>query len=599
MYLTREHIEVIKLLSKGGLGEEEAVSSGHAGLSRAVIGRRIMELHIQGLVRRSGGSAFLTKAGEILAEAVRDVETQLLPEPWIDSRVMWLLRYAAETGYVPPYWEDFLLERMLWGRESGLTKLGRAVYEAYREARPLIYLTPEISVFLMSLPSGPAPYEELVKVRDAGGFGDSVVRALEATRLLEITPPSEKGVVYALTRRGRKVKAALRRIPVYDSVILIDDRVLNLLRKDSLSAEELTELTIMHLAGKGGVSEFGREMEEAAETGEEALIPPIGFSRDEMLALKAVKEGPSKAPPGEPAPTEEHIAKVLAELGGPVKRLGALLKSLEAKGLIKRVEVKNKDTYALTEHGEWVLSKIGADGWLPSDAVKAATYAFAGRTPKPEWVALAREHGIVVNDVTSRGEALVNLSARLVRRPILTKYIAAVLAKTPAKGAARDIIVRDVQEWLGFSKEDVLRAITEAESMYYVHVYPNDYVVLTDAGALMKDVVTGGKTDEFLNHEISITPLHYHVLVTFSENIDAIKKIWQEIQKAARFGEEVALIYNKVRKYTSVTLGEIEKALAQLRGYDLIGRYTITGAGRALIAAGEALLRTSKHGLIR
>ena len=599
MYLTREHVEVIKLLSKGGLGEEEAVSSGHAGMGRAAIGRRIMELHIQGLVRRSGGSAYLTDAGKVLAEAVKDVETQLLPDPWIDSRVMWLLRYAAETGYVPPYWESYLLERMLWGRESGLTNLGRAVHEAYRLARPLIYLTPEISVFLMSLPSGPAPYDELVKVRDAGGFGDSVVRALEATRLLEITPPGEGGAIYALTRRGRRVKAALRRIPVYDSVILIDDRVLNLLRKGSLSPEELTELTIMHLAGKGGVSEFGKEMEEAAGTGEESLIPPIGFSRDEMLALKAVKEGPNKAPPGEPAPTEEHVAKALSELGGPVDSLGALLKSLEAKGLIKRVEIKNKDTYALTEHGEWVLSKIGAEGWLPSDAVKAATYAFAGRAPKPEWVHLAREHGVVVNDVTSRGEALVNLSARLVRRPILTKYIAAVLAKTPSKGAARDAIVRDVQGWLGFGREDILRAITEAESMYYVHVYPNDYVVLTEAGALMKGVVTGGNTDEFLKHEISITPLHYHVLRTFDENIDAIKKIWQEVQKAARFGEEVALIYNKIKKYTSVTLGEVEKALTQLRGYDLIGRYTITGAGKALLAAGEALLKTSKHGLIR
>lgn len=599
MYLTREHVEVIKLLARGSMGEEEAVSSDHAGMGRVVIGRRIMELHVQGLVKRSGGRADLTEAGRVLAGAVKDIETQLLPEPWIDSRVMWVLRYAAETGYVPPYWEDLLLERMLWGRESGLTTLGKAVYEAYKKARPLIYLTPEISLFLVSLPSGPAPYDELVKVRDAGGFGDSVVRALEATRLIEITPPGRGGAVYALTRRGRRVKAALRRIPVYDSVILIDDRVLSLLRKGELSAEELTELTIMHLAGRKGVSEFGREMEEAAATSEEALIPPIGFSRDEMLVLKAVKDGPSKATPGEPAPTEEHIRKVLEDIGGPIEGLGAVLKSLEAKGLIRRVEIKSKDTYALTEHGEWVLSKIGAEGWLPSDAVKAATYAFAGRAPKPEWVALAREHGVVVNDVTSRGEAIVNLSARLERRPILTKYIAAVLAKTPSKGAARDVIVRDVQEWLGFGREEILRAITEAESMYYVHVYPNDYVVLTEAGSLMKDVVAGGKTDEFLKHEISITPLHYHVLRTFYNNIDAIKKIWQEIQKAARFGEEVALIYNRIKRYTSVTLGEVEKALTQLRGYDLIGRYTVTGAGKALLAAGEALLRTSKHGLIR
>lgn len=451
----------------------------------------------------------------------------------------------------------------------------------------------------MSLPPGPAPYDELVKVRDSGGFGDSAVKALEATRLLEITPPGKRGPIYALTRRGRKVRAALRRLPVYDSVILIDDRILNLLRKGKLSNEELAELSIMHLVGKGGVTEFGREMEEAASISEEPLIPPIGFSRDEMLTLKAVKEGQSKVLPSEPAPTEDHIAKVLAEIGEPLEKLGALLKLLEAKGLIERVEIKNKDTYALTEHGEWMLSKIGAEGWLPSDAVKAATYAFAGKAPKPEWVMIAREYGVVINDVTSRGEALVNLSARLMRRPILTRYIAAVLVKTPGKGAARDVVVREVQEWLGFEEEVILRAITEAESMYYIHVYPNDFVVLTEAGTLMKDVVTSGKTDEFLNHEISITPLHYHVLRTFNENIDAIKKIWQEIQKVDKFSEEVALIYNKIKRYTSVTLGEIEKALTQLRGYNILGRYTITSAGKKLLTAGEALLKISKHRLIQ
>jgi len=115
----------------------------------------------------------------------------------------------------------------------------------------------------------------------------------------------------------------------------------------------------------------------------------------------------------------------------------------------------------------------------------------------------------------------------------------------------------------------------------------------------MKDVVTSGKTDESLNHEISITPLHYHVLRTFNENIDAIKKIWQEIQKVDKFSEEVALIYNKIKRYTSVTLGEIEKALTQLRGYNILGRYTITSAGKKLLTAGEALLKISKHGLIQ
>jgi len=130
MYLTREHVEVIKLLAKGDLSEEEAVSTGHAGMSRATIGRRIIELYIQGLVGRSRGKVYLTEAGEVLANAIKDVESPTLPETWIDSRVVWLLRYTADTGYVPPYWEDLLLERMLWERESGLTNLGKAVYEA-------------------------------------------------------------------------------------------------------------------------------------------------------------------------------------------------------------------------------------------------------------------------------------------------------------------------------------------------------------------------------------------------------------------------------------------------------------------------------------
>ncbi|MCD6340425.1 MAG: DUF505 family protein, partial [Desulfurococcales archaeon] len=80
---------------------------------------------------------------------------------------------------------------------------------AYSKARTLIYITPEIAEFLLSLPPGPAPYDELVRLKDTGGYSAHVVNALEATRLLKISSPMKEDSIYVLTPLDRRVRKAL------------------------------------------------------------------------------------------------------------------------------------------------------------------------------------------------------------------------------------------------------------------------------------------------------------------------------------------------------------------------------------------------------
>ena len=576
MYVKVEHVKILRSIREGA----DTLKLERLGIGHGVVSRRVTELQIMGLVKVYKDSLRLTRAGELLASAADLVgDISALPDPWLNSPVIEALRLAAETNYVPKEWADLLAPRKLYDCEAGVTEAGRRVLQAYRVARPSIFITPETAEFLVGLPPGPSLVDELISYRDAGGFGSNVVNALEAMRLLKISPPTKAGSSYILTEAGRLVRKALFRIPLYDSVISINERIMEILKKDasSLTAGEQRELELMHLTNGEGKKEFMAGYERQSEARE--AIPPFTVTMYELSIISTTQEILKKGL----LPTYDEIGK----RAGRDKRLslGEALHMLEAKDLMRRVEREGHDTYEPTQYGEEVARRFsGIKEDVTSDAVKPATYALAGTPPKPEWVIKGRALGIVFNDVTSRGEFLIELSKKVSRKPFLTRYDAMVIHLTPRKGIPLHELVSAVGKRIeGFSEEIFNLSLSEAEAKGYVDVLPNDYVKLTSLGEGVKEVITYASTEEILKSSISITPTNYNVLRTIADYEGEFRKLQYKKDIKIVLREEVALVYNNIKKYTSITLDEIRKSIQQLRAYGLLGKTGLTAAGKKLL----------------
>ncbi len=580
MFVRINHAKILRKLREERNADKLSTSNI---VVRREFSRTVMELHIMGLVKISGNNIIITPAGERIVEAYEaiNIPEDKIPDPWINSAVIYALELAELTEHVPKLWKDMLEARGLW--DNGITKAAVSVLEAYRSARPLIYITPEIAEFLIGLPPGPAPLDELIAFRDSGGYGHNVVNALEAIRLLKISPPTLEGSTYILTPVGRKVRRALLRTPIYDSVILIDERIVDLMQRENLSEAEVSELERMHLKSGMKTTSMGEELVESykEQTKAEDVIVPFSISVEELTVMKIIEEFAKKHPPEEPVPTYNDLKDKV-----PGVNLGEILNLLEAKELVKRVEKRRKDTYELTGTGLEVLSKFrDLNRDITSSAVKSATYTIVGRPPKTEWVKEGRELGIVFNDITERGWFLINIAKRVHKKPFLTMYDTNIVHKVPAKGMRIDELARSVAHTLNTDESGVIKAISEAESKGLVDVLPNDVVILTLLGKVIKDVISMASTDELLKSRISITPTHYNVLLIIKENIGNLKKLYAQKDMKTLINEEVKIIYNNIKKVTSISLEEIKKTLQQLRAYGLLGRTSITEAGELLLKA--------------
>lgn len=581
MYVRLEHVRLLKAIVKEG-NVDKLISSKI--VERRLFSRRIVELEIMRLLSRIGSAVTLTEAGKYLINAFELAKPEPDIDPWINSAVIYALELGELTNYIPNDWVSFLTKRGLWD-EKGITEAGKLVLKAYGIARPSLFLTPDIAEFLIALPPGPAPLDELIALRDAGGYGHNVVNALEAMRLLRIYPPSKGGSTYVLTPTGRRVKEALLKVPIYDSVIVLNERIAKLLRSESLSEADERELESMHLRSGGEVTEAGEDLLRSYGGIKEEPKPttPFVISVKEVKVLDAIKEFIIKSPKGV-GPTYNDLKEKVG-----INELGEVLHLLESKNLIRRVEVKGKDTYELTEIGEEVRRRFkGLNRDITSPPVKAATYALAGKPPKPEWVKEGRELGIVFNDVTSRGYFILEVSKRIKRVPYLTLYDTNIVHKVPMKGITLEDLKSMVVEAVGGDEANFMNALSEAEGKGFIEVLPNDYVVLTEVGKLIKDVIATASTQELLKAKVSITPTHYFILKTIKDGISNYKRILMESGPGS--ADEISFIYNNLKKYTSVSIEEIKKVLSQLRAYGILGRVGPTSAGEALLNAGYLMV---------
>ncbi len=571
MFLKKEHIEVLRALVEGSDVQKE-------GGARS---RRLLELRIQGLV--DGG---VTEAGKLIVDAFSGLELNKLEDPLLDSSTIKMIELWITTGEIPARWKDVLERR---GVDK---KRGELILQAYARAKPSIFITPYIAEFVTGMPPGPGMLSDLTLYAKTAGYGENVIHALEAMRWIKISPET-KGKAYTLTPLGRKIRNILRRYPVGPMNILFNARVLRLLTQARSVAEE-QELILMGLVSGGEATPLAKELEKAFNMTE--ILPrvaPTYVSVEEVAALKALLEAEKKE---NVLATEEWVQRITKNA-----RAREILLILESKGWVRRKEVKGKDTWEATEQGRTLVEFFGniiMD--IPSEAVKAITFSLAGDVPMPEWVQEARRHGLVAGDITKKGMVLYELARDMQRLPILTWYDAAILVKTPReRPITLERLVKEVSEYIRVDKLDIRHpriplersvriAISEAESRGYVVILQNGVVKLTRIGDLMKSVIEYGKTREMVRTRFGVTPVTYHITRTLIEHANELRKLWRELDEQVR-GEAIKLLYNRLKKYTSVTVEEIWKQLRIMKMLGLVGDMGPTKAAEYLVSVGEAL----------
>ena len=565
MYLKRRHLEILREMR---LTQSQAEIEAKLPEDFQI---RAIELYILGFAELEGGEMRLTDAGRKLLEITDSLNLDEMPDVIADSEIIKMLELLEETGRVPENWLEVLKERKL-ADENGLTEFGRVLLELYRETHPVVYLTPEIVSFLKSMPKL-GTLDELVTFKNSKLYGDNIVNALQAMRLLKISPPTEKGRAFATTPAAKIALKAVSMIPVFARAIVLRKEDFEMLK----AGKRNTELESMGLADESGTTALGKAIMETYEAmgREESKVLPIYLLEDELAVLRGIQEIEKKYETNpDILPTEKEIGKRV-----DVEDLGAILHLLESKELVERRLVKGKDTYWLTDWGREAINF----GTVSPDAMKAVTYAESGDVPIAEWVIRAQEEGVVKYGVTDKGRFYTRLSREITRRPFITRYDAAILAKLPRKKYIhRDELVELVQNYVGGEEKEIIRAIGEAEAKGFVVELQNGMVKLTELGDRVKSALENAKLQEIVKVKFSVTPTLYNVLKVIHDNLEVFNRIWKEKGEAKGYKmEEVDVI----RKHLSLSDDEIKKALTMLRELGFLGSKSLTEGGKILVEA--------------
>ncbi len=566
MFLKRRHLEILREIRKTDIQE---------GIEKGDFKIRVLELYILGFVKLEDGRIKLTKAGQKLAKLIDKLKIEDLPDVFVDTEILKILQLADETGYVPENWKTLLRERQMF--DEKLNEIGRGILRIYRETHPLLYLTQEILDFVAGMPKI-GTLDELIAYKDITN-GENIVNALQAMRMLYISPMTEGGKAFATTK-AIDVVLKIASMTKLEKPIILKSQDVRLL-KSGKSTKELDE---MGLHDEGGVTELGETAIDAYEAigAFEEKVFPIYLLEDEIRVIKAITEIEeiNKRNP-DILPTYDEIRK-----RSRVEDLGEILHILESKELVERRLVRNKDCYWTTD---WAKNVVNY-GTVSSDGMKAITYPISGDVPIAEWVLKAKEEGLIKAGITQKGWIMLEFSKSIRRKPYLTRYDVAILSKTPrGRYIHRDELVKLVGDLIGGDETAIVRALGEAEAKGFVVELQNRMVKLTKLGREVKSAIESAKVKELLATKFGITPTTFNVLRVIYENVDMFNKIWKEkLENRGYRTDEVEFLKKKL----SLSEEEIKKSLVILRALGFLGKKSITQAGKTLVRAYSKLWKT-------
>jgi len=557
MFLKRRHLEILKTLM-----EKKDVKN----LYPEDFKTRVLELFILGFVDFEDGEVKLTQAGRKLGRVVEKLDVDRLPEIFADTEIVKIIQLGVETDYLPKEWMKKLEERQM-ATNGKINEIGREILSIYRTTHPLLYLTKEIVNFIDGMPKI-GEFEELVAYKNTLGYGDNIINALQAMRMLLISPQTD-GKAFTTTK-ALELALKVAKYTDFEKPIVLKAKDVRLLKRGK-GSNSLEEMGLWD----GNVTDLGRsalETYEAIGVVEERLYP-MYLLEDEIEVINAVREIEriNRHTP-DMLPTYSEIEKRVR-----VGDLGAILHILESKELIERRFVKGKDTYWTTKWS-WIVDY----GEFTVDGVKALTYSISGDVPIFEWVRKAKEENLVKGGITKKGRSILDFTKGIDRKPYLTKFDVAILIKMPKRFVIKDDLIQSVVDYVKCDEKEIVRAIGECEAKGWVEELQNKTVRLTKLGKALKEAISYAKTRELLSTKFAVTPTTYNVLKVIYENLDVFNKIWKESREIKNYKQDEV---DFIKKRLSLSEDEIKKALTILRVTGFIGKKSLTKAGRLLVRA--------------
>ncbi len=557
MFLKRRHLEILKTLM-----EKKDVKN----LYPEDFKTRVLELFILGFVDFEDGEVKLTQAGRKLGRVVEKLDVDRLPEIFADTEIVKIIQLGVETDYLPKEWMKKLEERQM-ATNGKINEIGREILSIYRTTHPLLYLTKEIVNFIDGMPKI-GEFEELVAYKNTLGYGDNIINALQAMRMLLISPQTD-GKAFTTTK-ALELALKVAKYTDFEKPIVLKAKDVRLLKRGK-GSNSLEEMGLWD----GNVTDLGRsalETYEAIGVVEERLYP-MYLLEDEIEVINAVREIEriNRHTP-DMLPTYSEIEKRVR-----VGDLGAILHILESKELIERRFVKGKDTYWTTKWS-WIVDY----GEFTVDGVKALTYSISGDVPIFEWVRKAKEENLVKGGITKKGRSILDFTKGIDRKPYLTKFDVAILIKMPKRFVIKDYLIQSVVDYVKCDEKEIVRAIGECEAKGWVEELQNKTVRLTKLGKALKEAISYAKTRELLSTKFAVTPTTYNVLKVIYENLDVFNKIWKESREIKNYKQDEV---DFIKKRLSLSEDEIKKALTILRVTGFIGKKSLTKAGRLLVRA--------------
>ncbi|ACX72275.1 protein of unknown function DUF505 [Methanocaldococcus vulcanius M7] len=564
MFLKKRHLEILKKMKETEMQNEIEKSYPEEFKTRA------LELFILGFVELEGNSIKFTEAGKKLINIIDELDLEKIPEVFVDSEIIKIMELLDETGKIPDEWMELLKERFL-ADENGLTSLGKNILSIYKETHPVVYLTPEILAFIRDMPKI-GLYDELITYKNTKPYGENIVNALQAMRLLLISPKTESKA-FSTTKAVSHVLKISSMVPKISRALILRKEDFEMLKRGE-TTEEMTESGFYE---EGKVSELGKAMidtyEDMGKIEDKTL--PIYVLEDEIKVLKAIEDIKEKYETNpEIIPTYDEIKKRV-----DIEDLGAVLHTLESKELIKREVVKNKDTYWMTEFGE----KVKDLGEVSTDGMKAITYPESGDVPIAEWVVSGKNEGTVKRGITEKGKYLIKMSKTIKRKPYLTKYDVSALVKIPRKEYIhRDELVGLIKDHVGGEEKEIIKALGEAESKGFIKELQNKMVKLTKLGEDVKESIEMAKVQELLSTKFAITPTTFNILKAIYDNREEFDKVWKEKSEGKEHKENEIIL---LAKLLPLTPEEIKKNLVILKNVGFIGKKGLTDSGVKLVEA--------------
>ncbi len=593
MLLLRDHADLLMTLKEMGSREEAREIAEESEAVTEIVPTRLLELELQGLMERVGPNEWeLTEAGELAAEAVMKAVEILGKEPrewpfdrWVGSDTVLALKHAI-LSFVPEEWSELLEERGL-AEDEEFTEAGELILAAYLEATPKPYVTQDVAGRVARLPPGPGTMKSLIKYRETLDIPENVIHALEAMRMLVISPPVNGGRTYTLTALGREVKFAIEKaVPVMH--VVISPSIMRDVKAvaEGEEPEDMARLERLGYVWEGKLTRAGEHVLRAYEmVGEDHLgVPPISIRPHEFRLLKIVNDlyNPEENP--NVAPTLKRIKQVLVEeYGEKDPDPSTELKELEAHGLLVKTvcdygQEKGKPIWVLTEEGERVLHGLGTP--VKAEAVKAVTVSLGFEAPSTEWLHEAHEAELVSQAaITSRGLIAAKASKNVERAPFLTGNEAKLVHRLHrVEAVEKEEFIEDVCERYGFENHQVEEWLSKLESRGVVDELLTGGIILTRAGQHLKNAIHRGQTMEILKLRHPITPVATRVL----EAVRHLRRGGMSPKKLAKFPKQ---LLNRA----DVTVSQAKKAVELLRRTKMMSGWKVTEAGEELLRAWEVL----------